>query len=367
MREMRYLLTPGNTLIVRGPSSVQLLNGEVTVLGAPLEIKRKLIIRHEKQLPFESSSEVNLEILLGQSGKVFEVEGSTIPKTWRLAAEALTEMRVGVVLVVGAADVGKSTFCTYVANELLSKRLAVRVIDADIGQADIGPPATVSCAEPSDHLPSLLDLKPDRLMFIGHVTPSHVESRLIDATKRLIDSNAGCSSLTIINTDGWVLGSDAIRYKINLISSIEPDLVIGISTDSELHPILSLSRVRSMTVHAAKEVLERSRSDRRTIRQFGYRRFLDGGSLKKIRLDMIRICKPKTFPTLQVPLNSEFKNLLVGLSDENGYLLQIGILMDVDADSLCIFSRTVANARTVEFGYVKLLTDGTELGHIENE
>ena len=366
MREMRYLLAPRNTLIVRGPASVQLLTGEATILGAPFEKGRKLIIRHEKQLPIESLSQVNLSILAGESGRVFEVEGSTIPKTWRLVVEALAEMRLGVVVVVGGTDVGKSTLCAYIGNELLSIGLPIRIIDGDIGQADIGPPATISSAIPSDHFPSLLDLNPERLIFIGHVTPSHVESKLIGRMKQLIDANPRHEPLTIINTDGWILGSNAILYKINLISSIEPDLVIGISTNSELHPMLTLPRVRSMIVPAAKEVLERSRSDRRAIRQSGYRRFLDGGSVEKIPLDSIRIRKPEAFPPLQMPLNSGFRNLMVGLSNEEGYLLQVGILMNADEHSLHIFTRSVEHVREVELGYIRLSIDGTELGYVEN-
>jgi len=366
MRELHYLLAPHNTLIVRGPASIRLLSGKATVLGAPLEEGRRLIIRREKQFPVESLSEVNLEIFVGESGRVFEVEGSTVPRTWRLAAEALTEMRTGVVAIVGGTDVGKSSLCAYIANELLSKGLAVRLIDADVGQADIGPPATICSAVASAHFPALFDLEPCRLIFIGHVTPSHVQSKLIDGINRLIEADPENEFLTIINTDGWVLGSDAILYKINLISSIEPDLVIGISVNSELQPILSLPRVRSMIVHSAKEVLERSRGDRRAIRQSCYRRYLDGGSIRKIPLDTIRIRKPKGFPQIQLPLNSEFKNLLVGLSDEDDYLLQIGILTNADNDSLHIFSRSAGDLRCVEFGYVKLLSDGTELGFVEN-
>jgi polynucleotide 5'-hydroxyl-kinase GRC3/NOL9 len=366
MRELHYLLAPHNTLIVRGPASIRLLSGKAKVLGAPLEKSRRLIVGHEKQLPLESFSEVNLEVLMGESGKVFEVEGSTVPASWKLAVEALTDMRSGVVAVVGGTDVGKSTLCTYVANELLSIGLVVRVIDADVGQADIGPPATIGSAVVSAHFPAPVDLEPDKLIFIGHVTPNHVQSKLISGIKRLVEADPENEFLTIINTDGWVLGPDAILYKINLISSVEPDLVIGISADSELQPILSSPQSRSMIVHCAKEVLERSRGDRRTIRQSSYRRYLDGGLMRKIPLHAIRIRKPKELPQLQLPLNNEFKNLLVGLSDENDYLLQIGILTNADNDSLHIFTRPVGHLRCVEFGYVKLLADGTELGFVDD-
>jgi polynucleotide 5'-hydroxyl-kinase GRC3/NOL9 len=366
MREIHYLLAPHNTLIVRGPASVRLLSGKARVLGAPLEKNRRLIIRHEKQLPLESLSEVNLEILVNESGELFEVEGSTVPETWSLAVEALREVRKGVVVVVGGTGVGKSSLCTYVANELLTNGFVVRMIDADVGQADIGPPATISSAVVSVHFTTLVDLEAEKLIFVGHVAPNRVQSKLISGIKRLIEADYEKKFLTIINTDGWVQGSDAIFYKMNLISSIDPDLVIGISTNSELQTMLSLPKCRSMIVHCAGETLERSRSDRRAIRQSSYRRYLEGGSPRKIQLSTIRIRKPAELPQLQQPLNNELKNLLVGLSDVDGYLSQIGVLTNACNDSLHVFSRPVRYLRCVEFGYVKLLTDGTELGFVDN-
>jgi polynucleotide 5'-hydroxyl-kinase GRC3/NOL9 len=240
------------------------------------------------------------------------------------------------------------------------------MIDADIGQADIGPPATIGSAVVSVHFPTLVDLETEKLIFIGHVTPNRVQSKLIGGIKRLIEADYEKKFLTIINTDGWVQGSDAIFYKMNLISSIDPDLVIGISTSSELQTMLSFPKSRSMIVHCAGETLERSRSDRRAIRQSSYRRYLEGGSLREIQLGTIRICKPAELPQLQQPLNNELKNLLVGLSDVDGYLLQIGVLTNAYNDSLHIFSRPVGHLRCVEFGYVKLLTNGTELGFVDS-
>jgi len=366
MREMRFLLAPRSTLIVRGPAQVQLTSGEAAILGAPLKRHQRVIIRSEKQLPIETSTEADLQIALGELGEATEVKGSTIPETWRLAVEALSEMRQGVVAVVGGTDVGKSTFCAYVGNKLIGEGLQVRIVDADVGQAEMGPPATVSCATPSDHFTSLLDLKPDRLRFVGHVTPSYVEAKLIDGVKRLIGTEPEREYLTVINTDGWILGSDALLHKINMISSIDPDIVVGISSDSDLDLILSMLNVRSIVVQSAKEALLRSRKDRRAIRQSGYRRFLEGGSVANVPVNSVQVRKPTGFPAFDMKsINPQFRNLLVGLSDEEGFLQQIGILINADKQSLRIFSKPVESVRLLELGYVKLLVDGTELGFIE--
>lgn len=360
---MRYLLTAHNTLITQGPASIRLLNGDASVLGGSLQRNRKLVVREEKQIPIEASSDAEIEITLGESGKIFEVAGSTIPRSWKLAVEALVEIEQGKVMVVGATDVGKSTLCTFLANELLKRGLRTCLIDADIGQTDIGPPTTIGSAVPTSFLSSLVDLTPEALIFIGDTSPSKVETKLIKGIQRLL--NRARESLRVINTDGWILDPAAILYKINLITAIQPDLVIGISAGTELNPILSASRARSMGVEAPENVLSRSRTNRREIRKAGYRRFLDGGSTRTFPIDRFSVRIPGGLPPLQRWRTRDQQNLIVGFLDDEDYLLQIGVLLDFGNGLLKVYSRPVEGVRQIEVGYVKLSIDGTELGYLE--
>ena len=68
-----------------------------------------------------------------------------VPPEWEAAAAEILERGRCIVLLVGGAGVGKSSFCRYLA-ETLARRAEVDVIDADIGQANLGPPATISLA-----------------------------------------------------------------------------------------------------------------------------------------------------------------------------------------------------------------------------
>jgi polynucleotide 5'-hydroxyl-kinase GRC3/NOL9 len=342
---------------------VRLLEGNATVLGGPLRDDVKLAIRHEKQLPVEAHSEVTMEITLGEAGRVFEAEGSTIPRSWQAAAEALQEMRVGKIVVVGAADMGKSTLCTFLANELLRHGTNLRLVDADIGQADIGPPTTIASALPNGYMTSLADLDPEFMLFIGHTTPSYVERLLIDRVKRLM--NVDHARLTLINTDGWVLDPEAILYKINLIGAVAPDLVLAIAAGSELQPILSGSGVRSLNVEAPESILSRSRADRREIRTAGYRRYLEGATTRTINREHIKVTLPGQSRYFRGRALLEFQNIVVGLLDSNGHLQQIGVLLDFGEKSLRVFSRPANNVHEIELGYVKLSTEGEELGYLQ--
>ena len=59
------------------------------------------------------------------------------------------------------------------------------------------------------------------------------------------------------------------------------------------------------------------------------------------------------------------RNLIVGLLDAQGYLLQIGILQNLDENSFSVYSRPAEGLRDVELGNVKLSPSGVELGYLE--
>ena len=362
-QSLRYLVTAHNTLVIRGPASFQLLSGNASVLGARIGTNRRIVIRQEKQLPIETESETDIEILLGGEGGVFEVEGSTIPNSWAAAAEALTQLEQGKIIVIGPSDVGKSAFCTYLANSLMKERLRVRILDGDIGQADIGPPTAIGSAIPTSPIYSLTDLNPEAFLFVGDTTPSHVEAKLIEGIHRLAAISQ--EELTIINTDGWVLDPQAVLYKMKLVEAIKPDLVIGISASDELQPILSGSRAKCFQVRPPEQVLPRTRSDRRDLRTLQYRKFLDGGTIKTMSTRDVILIGPQGPIS---PRNSKYKEhagLITGLLDQNGFMLQIGVTMNLEREFLKVYTRSIEKVSEVEFGQIRLTIDGMEVGYLE--
>jgi len=359
---MRYELSPKNTVIVRGPASITLVGGQATILGAPFAPPQTKIIGRHKQSPIETESDAELEISFGETGEMFEVQGSTIPTSWRLASEALEQMVEGEVVIVGPPDVGKSTLCTYLVNKLLRTGRNLCVIDADIGQTDMGPPTTIARAVPTHPITSLQELMPDRRLFIGHISPSSVEQKLISCIRRLSANRE--KLLTIINTDGWVMDIDAVLYKIKLLTQIQPDLVLGLATSNQLEPILDGIRFHSMKLAAAKNILERSRVDRRTIRSEAYRRFLEGGAIRRISLENIQLSFPPGFPGVSRVDRRALSNLILGILDYEGYLAQIGILIDIEDDVATIYTKHSGAPRNIEVGYVKISTSDNEIGFL---
>jgi polynucleotide 5'-kinase involved in rRNA processing len=60
-----------------------------------------------------------------------------------------------------------------------------------------------------------------------------------------------------------------------------------------------------------------------------------------------------------------FQGLIAGLLDEEEFLLQIGVTVSLQHDSLRVYTRSVDGVGKVEFGQIKLTTDGRELGFLE--
>ena len=316
----------------------------------------------QRQLPIETETHAAFEILLGRSGKISDIEGTTTPQSWRHAATALKGMRTGKVIVLGSTDAGKSTLCTYLVNKLLNEVGNLQIIDADVGQTDVGPPTTIARARPLKPIASLPELQANAGVFIGHTTPSYVQGKLIRGIQKLLAESE--RSLTIINTDGWIGDRDAIRYKIDLITQVSPELVVGLEYRDELQPILTGAGASSMRVDSARNTYGRSRAGRRSIRASNYRRFLEGAVTRSVNLQNVQLSFPTGFSSATPHGNRILRNLIIGLVDEDGYLLEIGILVGIGPHSLRIFSRPTNEIRRIDVGYVKISPYGREIGFL---
>lgn len=359
---MRHELSSDNTLIIRGPAAITLLSGHATVLGAPTYQNQRIGVQAHRQLPLETESTAEFEITYGKTGKIFEVQGSTIPESWRQAAAALGEIQDGKVIILGATDVGKSTLCTYLANNLMHANGKVCVVDADVGQADLGPPTAIARATATRPVTSLSQLTTERRLFVGHTSPAFVEREIIRDIQRLCADAK--RSLTIINTDGWVAEPAAVQYKIRLITDINPNLVLGITYREELLPILGSIRSPSMKVDVSKEVLERSRTDRRKIRAEGYRKALKGATTYRIPLRSVKIFSPTSSLAMAAQNRNCLRSRIIGLLDESGYLLQLGIVRDIESETLRVYCRPAPTVRRIQLGYVRLSMSGREIGFL---
>ena len=407
---MELRLIPGRVLMIDGPAMVTLLQGRVEILGNVLASQCKLSVRKGRRIPIESMDGSRLEVNLGKDATWTEVADKAIPEAWMTVVERITTER-GTALILGGGDFGKTTFCTYLANKALSKGLKVAVIDGDLGQANIGPPTTLSLGLIKRPIVDLFGIVPEKTYFVGITSPSTVANIVIRCLRNLkIDADNKRADLIIIDTDGWVQGDLARNYKTTMVKEIDTDFVIAIQEKEEMKPILeSIRKWDVFILQVSKMIRERGREDRLLLREQGYRRYLGGSTLRAIQLMNVKtefldngleqsnpmikekksdICLglgarncEKTAPDRgpQIPMtcitgafdgkDSDFlkkgieKGLIVGLLDHERKFLGLATIVkwDYDIGYLQVATPVEDEISVIQFGRMKLLR-GREAG-----
>src|SRR3989440_4823833 len=100
------------------------------------------------------------------------------------ALEAAARARV--TLILGTSDTGKTSLTARLAAALAARGERVAVVDADVGQSEIGPPTTVGLGRVSGALARLGDAEVLALEFVGDTSPVRYIRETADATGRLV-------------------------------------------------------------------------------------------------------------------------------------------------------------------------------------
>jgi len=287
------------TLLVDGPASVTLCSGKVEVFGSELALTSRVVIREGKRLPFIVQEKAVLDISVGDKAAAEEVDGSTIPSSWRESAEQLLEIqtKTAVGLVLGTVDSGKSSFCTYLINRILADKRKVAVLDGDLGQSDVGPPSTIAYAVASKPLTDLFSLQARSACFIGETSPGNVTEEMIRGLSLLKkEIMAKDLDFLIVNTDGWTEGECAVNYKLRLIEELGPDLIFSIQQQDELGPIIKgLGKFRIVSVESPPAIRQRDREKRKSLRELGYKKYLRTPRVQSLSLSWVKIEGDESF------------------------------------------------------------------------
>jgi polynucleotide 5'-hydroxyl-kinase GRC3/NOL9 len=343
----------GKTLLISGPASTILVEGAATLLGAPVESGKRIVVAEGKQVPVFTSQDSVFHCSFGEYASHVEVNGNTIPVSWTEAADAILELDGSKTIVIGDIDTGKSTFCTYLANLTIASGTDIWVLDADIGQSDLGPPTTISLGLANEYLTNLSSIRADRMFFVGHTSPSSVTEKVIFGISKL--ASHAYPPPMVINTDGWVADDQAASYKVKMINELAPDIVVGIEREHEVEAILDSFNVTSIRIQPPDFVKPRSREQRKRLRENGYRRFLTNAKTITLPIDMVK--------TVGGTRLQNHESLIVGLLDCDGFLLSIGILKEIDSKrgSAKIYSREISELVSVEIGGVRISESGKEI------
>ncbi len=419
-----YLVDSGRGFVVSGPSRVSVLEGELFVWGAPVKVGDVIDVVEGRSIGVSGVGRFSVE----GDCEVVEVDyRELIPESWDKFIDIILEdeRRPLKVMVLGDSSVGKSTFVTYATNRLCLEGLKVGVVDCDVGQSDIGPPTCVGVAFIDKPRPLFTQFYDDAF-FVGSTSPMGLISRVVCGVRLMAEraEKENCD-IVLVNTSGWVRGWGARELKTCVFFMVKPHYIAAIQYRNEIEHLLKIFKGFNVKIHivdAPSRACERTSSQRKTFRELAYRKYLENGQLIKLALDKLSVlygislsgkkadrqvykivssslksdvkyCEVSTDALfvllkdaerfeqqdirelrstvrpleLYVTNEETIKNVIVGLFDEDGRFLGIGVLEDLDYDKREITIYTRVDAKKIAgiaFGYLKVDREGKEQGSI---
>jgi len=326
---MKKTIETGKTLIVNGPSSVMVVSGTVEVFGNVIKEKQQIIVREGKRQPFHILENAEFHVSLGANATIQEEETNTIPESWKEALQtvAAIQNKPTVIIVVGKSNTGKSSFSTYMVNNLVKGKNKVAVLDSDLEQSDIGPPCTIAYSYVTKRVTELCELDMSNAFFVGVNSPIQAVNRSIEGLtvmyREIMQKHE--ANYVIINTDGAVEGEAAINYKLQLINQFKPDLVIGIQNQEELGPLFSyITTVSTCCIKQSSIASGHSTEKRTKLRELNYAKHLKDAKARLLFASYMEIQEKNILPK---ELGKE-KGILVGLRNAKKQFLGIGIMLE---------------------------------------
>jgi len=312
-------IEPGKLLRrVEGPAAIRVVDGEVYVLGVTYGADSRFTVLRARKVVVKPLRESILEITLGPDGSVEEARSDEeVIDIWEDATSKID--LEGITVILGAMDVGKTTMTVMIANKASRAGHRVGIIDADLGQNDLGPPATVDAAvlEPGTYITHLRMLKPVKAMFLKTTSVERVWPEVVDAVKKLADYliNVENTRTVVINTDGWVSTDKAVEYKLKLVEVLQPRNIIIIKRGDEVEQLVKSLREKYpsnppsiVELPAPPAARIRTKEDRRIHREMGYGKYLTPP--RDITLDLKRT-PIVNFPICSgMPANQDLLNLI---------------------------------------------------------
>lgn len=312
-----------NELIkVFGPASINVKSGEIDIYRKRFRTGESLIIHKLRSCVIQSISDSELEINLGNEASLMQLDEKDPYPKWLETLSNIMDSKPRAIIVVGGVDSGKSTFSIMVANEALNRGLKPAVIDSDVGQADIGPPCFVTMSYPDNQVIWMREYRALGYRFIGDNKPQYKTDVIINVVKELMDKALSDNrDIVVIDTDGWIGEDNAIMYKLKLITTIKPDILVVIGRElQEFFSKLEKIGVKVATIDSPQIRRTRSREERRLLRRDKYREYLENGRLVKIGFDNLIILNNPVLSNTPVETPEQLSSRVLFISRGPGKL-----------------------------------------------
>lgn len=322
--------------------------------------------------------------------------GLHVPVAWREHVATILQTRPRVILLLGGCDTGKTSYCRFLVSELLAAGHSVAVVDADLGQKSLGPPACVTLGYATG-IAERWTAVPEVFYFVGSTSPVGRMLPLVIGAARLV--TAADAAFVIVDTSGYIDGTGRVlkSYKID---AVRPDLIVAIEKESELESILrSRATYRAIRIHPSRKARPTHRWERDLIRQKAFAAYFKEARRLELKIDdvvfqrsllftgepivaegalyaertaegVVTVAEgPFTGAAIAKRLKPGFeRNLLCGVADEQDRGLGMGVLESIDFDlrRVSLMSpATPERVRVLQFGDLYVDLDGRELGRVD--
>lgn len=280
-----------------------------------------------------------------------------VPDEWPRLLEALPP--TGRLMLIGPPDCGKTTLCWWLAREL-HPTARVALVDADVGQSRIGPPASVGWYRPRG--------KRQGFVFAGSTTPERRPASALHATVRACAIAPEGADWLILDTTGYLQGAAAVALKGAKIKALRPVHVVALTDDPGVDaalgpwlndPDVTVHRLPRPPAAAGKGPQQRAQWRRR-----GFSDWLAGSNLRWLETTGRELRHVPAQELYTGAHAAQLDGLLLGLSDAEDRGICLGLLRSMDwrrGRILALCPEAAQTAQVLDFGCIRLEADGEQV------
>jgi polynucleotide 5'-hydroxyl-kinase GRC3/NOL9 len=288
------------------------------------------------------------------------------PKDWHALLDVLKEEK-GVAILLGAPDTGKSTLAKFLMSNLCQRGLKVALVDADIGQSFLGPPATIGLSVFKSDPDWQLVLSPPEIFFVGSITPEGNFPVHLKGVKRMVDKAPSYGAeVILVDTTGFVLGEGGKELKRRKIDLLSPRFIFALQKSEELEPILEHYKenpfLKIVRLPLSEQVRQRSMEERRIYRTDKFQEYFKHSVIQELAIEEFQVEGEVFDPngeTLPLDWALRVSGLLIGLKDSSDETLALGLIKNHVAEKkiLRVLTplREMERARTIQLSSLKVI------------
>lgn len=275
----------------------------------------------------------------GSFSPVLEIRRAQPRPGWE---DVLAFLERGTALVIGAAGAGKTPLAGFLTAQLGRGLRRVAQIDADPGQTSIGPAGCLGLA--------LTDpwQAPAAQWFIGDTVAGRRPLATVVGTARLAErARASGAEVVIVDAPAPTCGWELLHH---LALAAGVDQVVAVESGDELRPFLDVvrPRVEIYRVPGPPEPTDEQESTPLDTDPRARRRFEAADSRLRAHLAEarpVRFARRRILDAAWTPGAVPAPGGIVGLLDPDGFCLALGVIEEVDDDSVIVSTPWTERAR----------------------